>query len=173
MTALDKAFIDEPQAKNLTILDSYKIEILRLAPQDDIATVSPPRAESFRMDNIWLSEIAQVGALTNELILNVGRWYLAWRLPMAGGKSRANTGGLSGGHGDRHNAIGGMSLVGTGNTTTRNYQSLDILRQQTTQGDVIGFAGRHAFEGRAFPFRIMNIDRVSTPGNDVGEFSRL
>src|SRR5207302_8527871 len=125
------------------------------------------------MDNNWLSEIAQVGALTNELVLDVCRWYLSWRFPMAGGESSAHAGGLSGGHGDRHDAIGRMSLVCTGNATTRNYQSLDILWQQTTQGDGIGFAGRHAFECRASPFRIMNIDRVSAPGNDAGEFSRL
>jgi len=35
MTALDKAFIDGPQVKNLALPAIYQTEILRLSPQDD------------------------------------------------------------------------------------------------------------------------------------------
>ena len=41
---LDKAFIDEAQAKNLTI-SAYKKQILRLPRQDDIGTQSPTSGE--------------------------------------------------------------------------------------------------------------------------------
>ena len=38
----------EPQAKNLTIANPYKCEILRLLPQDDIATQSLEGEEAER-----------------------------------------------------------------------------------------------------------------------------